>query len=194
MPQQTFNNGEANSSVRAKINGNANDAESRLAALEGGQGFEDANDTTGAVALSAGVWTAVPNNGAGPFSNTAYRPEGISQLFDTTAGKFDPTELNLGDVIFIRNDFEVTPSVNGAYLEYRYTLGTGANAYTLPSQLGTLSNGAGVGYRFAVRADKIYMGDTNTRDNLIGLEIKCSEPATLVNAGSVVSVVRGSNP
>ena len=30
MPQQTFNNGEINSSVRAKLNGNATDAESRL--------------------------------------------------------------------------------------------------------------------------------------------------------------------
>lgn len=191
MAQSTFDGNGTHGDARAIWNGNATDAETRLAALEGAQGFEDANDTTGDVAVAADTWTVVPNNGAGPFSNNSYLPAGITQLIDTGAGKFDPTELDLGDIIIIRNDFTITPSINGAYLEYRYTLGTGGGAYTLPTQLGTLNNGAGIGYRFAARVDKIYMGDTNTRDNLIGLEVRCSEPATLNNAGSVVSVIKG---
>ncbi len=192
MAQQEFDGDGTHGEARLIWNGNATDAESRFQGLEGKQGFEDANDTTGAVAIAADTWTSIPNNGAGPFSNDTYLPSGINQLIDTTVGKFDPTELELGDMILIRNDFTVTPSINGAYLEYRYTLGTGAGAYTLPTQLGTLSNGAGIPYRFASRVDEIYMGDTNTRDNLIGLEVRCSEPATLVNAGSVVSVLKGS--
>ena len=192
MAQSTFNGSGTHGDARAIWNGNATDAETRLAALEGAQGFEDANDTTGDVSVPADTWTVVPNNGAGPFSNNSYLPVGVTQLIDTGAGKFDPTELELGDMILVRNDFTVTPNINGAYLEYRYTLGTGGGAYTLPTQLGTLNNGAGIPYRFASRIDEIYMGDTNTRDNLIGLEVRCSEPATLNNAGSVVSVVKGT--
>ena len=191
MTQSTFDGNGTHGDARAIWNANGVDAESRLSSLEGSQGFEDGNDTTGDVVLVADTWTAVPNDGAGAFSNDAYLPAGISTLFDFTVGKFDPTELKLGDVLLVRNDFTITPSVNGAYLEYRYTLGTGGGAYTLPTQLGTLSNGAGVPYRFASRVDKIYMGDANTRDNLIGLEVRCSEPATLNNAGSAATALKG---
>ena len=34
------------------------------------------------------------------------------------------------------------------------------------------------------------MGDTNTRDNPIGLEVKLSAGGELVNAGSVITVLR----
>lgn len=153
-----------------------------------GHGFEDSNDTSGDVAIASDVWTAIPNDGAGPFSSTDYLPEGVATLFDASTGKVDPRELQLGDTLFVRNDFTVTPTVNGAHLQFRYTLGDGAGAYTLEHQLGTTSNGGGVPYRFQF-TDLIYMGDTNTRDNQIGLEVKCSEEASLTNAGTVVQLL-----
>ena len=155
-------------------------------------GFEDANDASTAsvpISLNQGSWTAIPNDAAGSFSNTAYLPGGISSLFDGATGKIDPTELTLGEAILVRNDFTVTPSVNGAYVQFRYTLGSGGGAYTLAHQLGSLSNGGGVPYRFQF-TDYFYMGDENTRSNLIGLEVQCSESATMVNAGSVVQALR----
>jgi len=69
-------------------------------------------------------------------------------------------------------------------------LGGGAGAYTLEKRLGRLDEGSGIEYRFSLATDKIYMGDTNTLDNLIGLEVKMSTPGTLVNAGSVISVLK----
>lgn len=151
-------------------------------------GFMDYNDTTGAVAMAADVWTTVLNNGAGLFTNKLFPPSGVTELLDVLTGAIDPTELELGDVLWVRNDFTVTPQTNNTSLDFRYTLGAGGGAYTLEQQLGRLDRGAGVGYRFSLRTDEIYMGDANTRDNPIGLQVKCSGAATLVNAGSVITV------
>jgi len=157
------------------------------------QGFIDYNDASTSstpVIISADVWTTIPNDGLGSFTNKNYKPQGVAELMDTSTGKIDPRELSLGDVIIIRNDFTVIPQTNNASLKFRYTLGGGAGAYTLEKRLGRLDEGSGVEYRFSLATDKIYMGDTNTRDNLIGLEVKMSTPGTLVNAGSVISVLK----
>lgn len=185
MTIQTLSNNEPYLDIRTKINDNFGDVKNG--------GFIDYNDTATAstpITLTAGVWTQVTNDGLGAFSNSTYAPPGVTTLMDTSTGSFDPRELTLGDVMFIRNDFTVTPSVNNCSLEIRYTLGTGAGAYTLSKQDATLTRGAGIGYRIALNTDKIYMGDTNTRDNLIGLEVKLSVNGTLVNAGSVISILR----
>ena len=117
-------------------------------------------------------------------------PYGVNELIDTSTGAIDPTELGLGDYILIRNDFTVTPSTNNSSLEFRYTLGTGAGAYTLEKRLGRLDQGSGTSYRFSLGVDEIYMGDTNTRDNHIGLQVRLSSNGTLINAGSAISVIR----
>jgi hypothetical protein len=154
------------------------------------QGFADYNDATTSsapIALSSNVWTAITNDEAGSFTNTAYLPRGVDSLF--SGNKIDPRQLELGDAVLVRYDFTLTPDINGAFVEIRMTLGTGAGAYTLPRPVGTLSNGAGYAYK-TTGEFYLYMGDTNTRDNLIGLEVKCSENSSLTNAGMVIQVLR----
>ncbi len=157
-------------------------------------GFIDYNDTstgTAPVALVADAWITIPNDGLGAFSNDSYKPDGdVTQLMDTSTGAIDPTGLHLGDTILIRNDFTITPSTNNASLEFRYSLGTGAGSYTLQKRLGRLDEGSGLGYRFSLTPDLIYMGDLNTRDNPISLQVKLSSSGSLVNAGTVIQVVR----
>ena len=102
--------------------------------------------------------------GLGAFTNKTYKPDGsVVELMDTSTGAIDPTGLQLGDTILIRNDFTVTPSTNNASLEFRYQLGTGAGSYTLQKRLGRLDEGSGNPYRFSLSPDLIYMGDTNTK-------------------------------
>tara|TARA_R110000824_G_scaffold218492_3_gene405214 strand:+ start:3923 stop:4510 length:588 start_codon:yes stop_codon:yes gene_type:complete len=156
-------------------------------------GFLDYNDTStlsAPVSLISNTWTTIPNDGLGAFTNKNYLPYGVNELIDTSTGAIDPTELGLGDYILIRNDFTVTPSTNNSSLEFRYTLGTGAGAYTLEKRLGRLDQGSGTPYRFSLGVDEIYMGDINTRDNPIGLQVRLSSNGTLVNSGSAISVVR----
>jgi len=157
------------------------------------QGFIDYNDASTSatpLVIEADTWTVIPNDGLGAFTNKAYKPQGVAELMDTSTGKIDPRELSLGDVIIIRNDFTLIPQTNNASLRFRYTLGGGAGSYTLEKRLGRLDEGSGIEYRFSLATDKIYMGDTNTLDNLIGLEVKMSTHGTLVNAGSVISVLK----
>ena len=63
-----------------------------------GQGFIDYNDTsttTTPLVLTGGVWTTLPNDGLGAFSNDTYKPNGITELMDVSTGAIDPTELPL---------------------------------------------------------------------------------------------------
>ena len=154
-------------------------------------GFSDQNNSGGAVSLSANTWLDLPNDGAGAFSNTDYLPANVTTLMDNSTGYIDPRELNLGDAILIRNDFTITPTINNALLEFQYSLGSGANTYTLPKTPFRLSAGAGVADRIVSSTDYIYMGDTNTRDNFIKIQIRCTAAATVNNAGSVMQVLRG---
>lgn len=155
-------------------------------------GFMDYNDTSttaSALVLATDTWTAIPNDGLGAFTNLTYAPNGVTSLMNAS-GQIDCSELVLGDFILIRNDFTVTPGTNNQSLAFRYTLGTGAGSYTLEKRLGRMDEGGSQPYRFSLTLDEVYMGDANSRDNVIGLEIKSSGNATLVNAGTVISVVK----
>ena len=154
------------------------------------QGFIDYNDASGAVSLIKDTWTSIPNNGQGAFTNKNYKPEGVTELLDETTGKIDVTELDLGDTILIRNDFTVNPNTNNSLLEFRYSLGQSTGSYVLSTNLGRLDNGSGKPYRFALKPDLIYMGDTNTRNNPITLQVKLSSNGTLTNAGTVIQVIK----
>lgn len=151
--------------------------------------YNDAATSSTPISLTANTWTTIPNDGAGAFTNLGFLPDTVTRLLDTSTGEVDPTDLNLGSSLLIRNDFTVTPTVNNSALDFQYTLGNGGGGYTLGLALGRLDKGAGIGYRFSMRVDKIYMGDTNTRDNPIGLQVKCSSDATFVNAGISITVV-----
>ena len=171
--------------------------ESILTATSGGgsdtNGFIDYNDTsttTTPIILAADTWTVIPNDGLGAFTNKAYAPSGVTELMDVSSGSVDATELSLGTTLLVRNDFTVTPNTNNSLLEFRYTLGTGGAAYTLEKIIGRLDSGSGIGYRRALVPDLIYMGDANTKDNPIGLEVKLSAAGSVVNAGSVIQVIK----
>ena len=155
-----------------------------------GNGFADYNNTDNPTTIPADTWVTIPNDGLGAFSNSTYIPEGITRLMDTSTGEFDFSELALGDTVLIRNDFSVNPDTNNALLEMRYQLGTGGGAYTLETVMGRLDDGSGKDYRFSLKPDLIYMGDSNTRDNPVTLQIRLSTSGTVSNAGSVIQLIR----
>lgn len=156
-------------------------------------GIADYNDTSTAttpLTLTGGVWVDIPNDGLGPFSNLDHLPSDTTTLLDTTTGYIDLRELNFGDTCLIRNDYSVTPATNNALLEFRYILGTGAGEYTLSKIVGRLDSGSGIPYRFSLSPDMLYVGDANTRDNPVKLQVKLSGNGTLVNSGTAIGVVR----
>ncbi len=160
---------------------------------DAGSGFIDYNDASTSetpVNLLADEWTTIPNDGQGAFSNRLFKPSNVTELLDVSTGAIDASELSLGNVLLIRNDYIVTPSINNSLLEFRYSLGTGGGSYTLSQQVDRLDSGAGAPYRKALSIHKIYLGDNNTKDNPIVLQVKLSSSGTLVNNGTVISVIK----
>lgn len=156
-------------------------------------GFADYNDlTTGStpIALVADTWTDITNDGAGAFTNLDYLPTGVTRLMDTSNGIFLLDELDLGDIVNIRNDFTITPSTNNQLIRLRYVLGIGGAEYTLETTIGRLDSGSGIPYRFSLVPFLIYMGDDNTRLNPIKLQLTSTGNASVVNAGAVVGVTK----
>jgi len=158
-------------------------------------GFIDYNDTSTTVTplvLLADTWTTIPNDGLGAFTNKNFLPKGVTDLMDNTTGAIDPSQLALGDDFIVRNDFRVSPNINNALLKFRYQLGNGGNEYNLETNLGRLDDGSGKYYRYSLTTDYIYMGDLNTLNNPIKLQVNLSTDGTLINAGSVIRVFKGS--
>ena len=152
-------------------------------------GFADYNDSSTAstpVTLVEDVWTTLPNDGLGSFTQEQL-PPGLGTLLGS-GGSLDLTGMQVGSDLLIRPDFTVTPSANNSALSFRFSLGNGDGAYTLEQQLGRLDLGAGIPYRFALQALYIYVGDLNTRDNPVNLQIKLSGAGSAVNAGMAVKV------
>jgi len=166
------------------------DAIDEVAVKNGIADYNDSATSSTPIVLNKDTWTTVTNDGAGSFTNLSYLPSDVTSLLDTSTGSFDFHELSLGDNVTIRNDYTVTPNTNNALLQLRYTLGAPGSSYTLEKTVGRLDSGSGVGYRFSLQQDMIYMGDTNTKNNPIGLQVKLSTDGTLVNAGTALGVTK----
>ena len=152
--------------------------------------YVDYNDTSTSstpLTLLPDTWTTLPNDGLGSFTNETQLPPGETTLLGT-GGYIDISNLAIGSDILVRPDFTITPLSNNSALAFRFSLGTGANAYTLESSLGRLDLGAGIPYRRALQALYIYAGDSNTVENPIYLQVKLSGGGTVTNAGMAIKV------
>lgn len=150
-------------------------------------GWMDYNNSTGAVTLLADTWTDVPNNGAGSFTNKAYKPANVTEVLDSSTGYLDFSDLPLGSEISLRNDLTITPNTNNALFEMRYVLGSGAGEYVLNVLSERLDSGSGIAYQ-RVSTFPIYMGDNNTKDNAGKLQVRLSTTGTLTNSGVYASI------
>tara|TARA_R110002012_G_scaffold62558_1_gene164493 strand:- start:4086 stop:8237 length:4152 start_codon:yes stop_codon:yes gene_type:complete len=150
-------------------------------------GFLDYNDTTGSIDLVEDVWTDIPNDGAGSFTNKLYKPDDVGEVLDVSTGYLDFSDITLGSQLLIRNDFTVTPGTNNSLLEVRYVLGQGAGEYALKFWSERLDSGSGIGYQ-RVTSFPIYMGDNNTKGGVGKLQVKLSTDGSITNAGSYIKI------
>jgi hypothetical protein len=128
----------------------------------GWQDFNDLATTTTPIDLAvSGTFYPLTNDGAGGFTNTAYKIADHGLIWDTVAGAFDFSDLSLGDTVDFRLDFTVTVAAN-TQITTRLALGTAGGAYTL--QVDNAFFKTGGTYQITTWYS-IYMGDTNTLDN-----------------------------
>ena len=171
---------DGNSSQWVSVNSGSSTAGSKT-------GWMDYNDATGSFSIAADTWTDMPNNGAGSFTNKAYKPAAVTDVIDESTGYLDFSDLPLGSEISLRNDITITPNTNNALFELRYVLGTGAGEYALNFLSERLDSGSSVAYQRVITFP-IYMGDTNTKNNAGKLQARLSTPGTIQNAGVYASI------
>jgi len=154
------------------------------AAQSGYANYADTATDTTPIALTADTWINLTNDGLGAESQERL-PAGVSTLLHSS-GAIDPSSLPLDSEIFIRQDYEVTPSSNNASLQFRYSLGAGL--FVLEEAKPRLDRGAGIPYKFSLVLNYVYIGNEATKNNLILIQANLSTPGTLVNRGMAISV------
>lgn len=133
MAQSTFNNGDSHGVARTAINNNANDAESRLAALEavdtknaehGWANFADSVYTEGSpLQLNAGnsYRAKLTCDGLRAGTTTTEWASGLTLPWDTTTNKFVAT--NAGDKFTYRLNFKAQNGAQSVLLDIVFDIG-----------------------------------------------------------------------
>ena len=144
-------------------------------------GVEDYNDSTTSgtpITLTpASTFVDLTNDGAGAFTNTTYKLQGLIDHWNTSTNRFDFTDLELGDTIDIRIDVTVSTAAANSEVELAIELGLGGSPYTLSIDKRTFNN---AGAQNITRWYSIYIGDTNTLNNPAKLKMSSDNAADTV--------------
>lgn len=92
---------------------NVNEIKSSVNAIYDDQGgfafYEDTATTSTPINLTAETWEDLTNNKAGSGTETTYKPTYITgDLWDSATNTIDLSEVPVGKVILVRNDYDIT--------------------------------------------------------------------------------------
>lgn len=143
-------------------------------------GFIDYNDLatqTTPISVTGGAWFVyLPNDEQWPFTNKAYKPANINDVWDASLNQFDWTELKNWDMVDIRVDLQIVTSAPNTNVELFLEIATGAGTYDIPF----LENQYKTAWTHIInRFNGIYMGDDNTRLNPSKFKIKADSNITV---------------
>ena len=148
-----------------------------------------ATDTTPINIVGGAAPVAIPNDGAGAFTNKSFLPVGVTDVWNASTGLFDWAELKLGDMVDLRLDVEVTTTSPNQEVEISLELAVGGAPYTVPFVRQQFKN---AGPQTINRYNGIYLGDTNTLANPARFRIESDAAATLkVNGWYCKILIRG---
>jgi len=147
-------------------------------------GFLDYNDATTAstpINVTGGAgYTYLTNDGAGAFTNKAYTPSGVTDVWDASINKFDWSDLQLGDMVDVRLDIEVTTSGANQAFDVALEMATDGSSYDIPFEIALVKTAGATNVN---RYNGVYMGDANTLDNRARFKIQSDGNATVVVRG-----------
>lgn len=92
---------------------NVNEIKTSVNAIYDDQGgfafYEDTATSTTPINLTADTWVDLTNNKAGSGTETSYKPTYITgDLWDSATNTIDLSEVPVGKVLLIRNDYDIT--------------------------------------------------------------------------------------
>jgi len=123
-------------------------------------GIFDYRNTLAPQSLTGGTPISLNNNGAGVETYKNLPDTAVTDVWNTSTNRFDFTELNIGDMIDIRLDLEVTTSAVNQTFSILLELGQGGTTFEIPFVINQEHKTAGA---VAVnRYNGIYMRNANT--------------------------------
>jgi hypothetical protein len=88
---------------------------------------DDATQTSAFVYANPAV-ANLPNDGAGPDSDTTYSLPGVTSFYDVLSNQFEFSAFNLGDILTLRLDLDIAPSVLEQEIDLLLSIGEGSVA------------------------------------------------------------------
>lgn len=150
--------------------------------LQGNYDYNDAASSVTPIALTAAAgWVPVPNDGLGPFTSKANALPGVADIYDVATGKFDFSNLSIGDTVFIRFDSVITTTQPNENVDLKLVLAQG-NAAEYSIEFQQISYKTVAAHRL-FGFNSIYIGNAETRDNPAEFQIKVDDNASLVLNG-----------
>ncbi len=103
---------------------NVNEIKSSINAIYDDQGgfafYEDTATTTTPINLSQDTWTDLTNNKAGSGTLTSHKPSYITgDLWNSATNTIDLSEVPVGKVLLIRNDYDITTGAANTRMDSR---------------------------------------------------------------------------
>ncbi len=154
-------------------------------AVQAWHGWADYNDSSGHQPTAADVWKHLTNDGAGVLTNTTYLPRGIASFYNTNTNLIDLEGTRVGDVVHVRVDLTITPSVNNGRLHLRIWFLEG---WALERRLARMDEGAGVPYHI-VEGFRFYIGRDAVRLGGARVEVLTGSDASVVVNGFFIELV-----
>ena len=147
-------------------------------------GFLDYNDAATAstpIVITGGAgYVYLTNDEAGPFTTKTYSPTGVTDVWDESIDKFDWGDLELGDMVDIRLDIEVTTSGANQMYDVVLEMSTDGTPFDIPFETQLVKSAGAVNVN---RYNGIYLGSTGVLNNRARFKILSDGNATVIVRG-----------
>ncbi len=155
-------------------------------------GWADYNDfatSAAPITVTGGAgWVQMTNDTVGTYTNTDHLPNDVTQLWDAATDEFDFSELEVGDMVDIRLDIEITTPSNNTTVDCQLSLSTGASAFTVHMITGQDYKTAGT--FDSIVYNGIYMGSQDVIDNGGQVQVQADKTCTVIVHGWYIKVTK----
>ena len=156
-------------------------------------GFFDYNDlatqTTAISIPSTSTFVPLTNDEAGPYTNKAYKPSGVTDIWDSSTNRFDFSELSLGDTVDLRLSLTPIVATTNTEIEVDLELAEGSGSEYSIAVVNPI-NYKTTGTKVLMALTSIYMGDTNTLNNPAFFKMKADATCTVKVNGWYCKIIK----
>ncbi len=142
--------------------------------------YNDLGTTSSPIAVTGGVPAQMTNDTLGAQTQRTYSPTGVTDFWDESTNQLDFSMLQMGDMIDLRVDLDITTSV--ANQEYEVVLRLGIGVFPFDLTL-VRESAKSAGLNRVVRYDGLFIGSDLVKDNPGQIMVSSASDVTVVVNG-----------